>query len=316
MPGPSPARVPPSAGIVPAVTPLLLILLGLVALAIGIAILRSFGPNYRIGRLLTSTPTVSIAEARALADGPPRYVAVRGRIDAEDEFEDDAHRPLVLRRARVQLGGPGHWTTVDEQRKAVQFEVREGLDAIAVDQQALESGLVVVPRESVGTAADALERVPEGTAPSTPMRLRVEQVSSVEHAVVIGVPSRDPATGEIRLTAGLGRPLILSTLETPEAMRILAAEGPRRPLIAAIALVVGLAGVGIGLIWAFLGAITPVAMAASPEASAAVGDPRSDGQGPGLVGDPLFAIAAMLGIALVAVVATLVWVRLTGGRRT
>ncbi|MGP1673726.1 MAG: hypothetical protein ACTS8Z_00755 [Candidatus Limnocylindrales bacterium] len=296
-------------------TPLTLILLGLAALTVGIMILRSFGPNYRIGRLLTATPAVSIGEARDLADGPPRYVAVRGRIDAEDEFEDDAHRPLVLRRARVQLGGTRHWTTVDEHRDAVDFEVREGLDAIAVDHQALEAGLVVVPRESVGTAADALDRVPDGTAPTTPMRLRVEQVSSVEHAVVVGVPLRDPATGVIRLTAGLGRPLILSTLETPEAMRILAAEGPRRPLMAAIALGIGLVGIAIGLVWALLGAVTGEVLAASPEPSGAVGDPRSSGQGPGLVGDPLFAIGAVLAVGLIAIVATLAWVRLTGGRR-
>ena len=302
-------------GIVASVTPLSLILLGLAALAVGITILRSFGPNYRIGRLLTATPAVSIAEARDLAGGPPRYVAVRGRIDAEDEFEDDAHRPLVLRRARVQIGGARHWTTVDEHREVVDFEVREGLDAIAVDHRALAAGLVVVPRESVGTAADAPDRVPNGTAPTTPMRLRVEQVSSVEHAVVIGVPTRDPATGVIRLTEGLGRPLILSTLETPEAMRILAAESPRRPLLAAISLSAGLIGVAIGIVWALLEAVTVEVRAASPEASAAVGDPRSSGQGPGLVGDPLFAIGAMLAIGLIAIIVTLAWVRLTGGRR-
>ena len=58
------------------------------------------------------------------------------------------------------------------------------------------------------------------------MRLRVEQVSSVEHAVVLGVPVAGPGEQPVRMTAGLGRPLILTTLETPEAMRILA--GRRR----------------------------------------------------------------------------------------
>jgi hypothetical protein len=45
------------------------------------------------------------------------------------------------------------------------------------------------------------------------------------------------------------------------------------------------------------------------------GDPRSAGQGPGLVGDPAFAILAVVAIAAGAVVATLAYVRLTGGRR-
>ena len=93
--------------------PLVLILLGFALLGAGFVVLRTFGPRYRVGRLLAATPMVSIAEALALADGPARYVGVVGRIDAEDEFEDDAHRPLVLRRARIErrsgsiVGGRG-----------------------------------------------------------------------------------------------------------------------------------------------------------------------------------------------------------------
>ena len=92
--------------------------------------------------------------------------------------------------------------------------------AIVVDDSALDSGLVVVPRESVGTAADVPDRVPPGTPVETPVRLRIEQVSSIEHAIVLGVPSLDEA-GEPRLSAGLGRPLVLTTLEPDEAMRLL-----------------------------------------------------------------------------------------------
>jgi len=298
------------------VTPLFLVLLGIGALVVGFVILRSFGPRFRVGRLLASTPLVSVAEARTLASGSPRYVAIRGRIDAEDEFEDDAHRPLVLRRARIQLRlGGSAWATVDEHREVVDFAVREGLDEIAIDHAALDTGLIVVPRESVGTAADAPDRVPDGTAPTTPMRLLVEQVSSVEHATVLGVPTAGPAPDRVRMTAGLGRPLVLTTLENDEAMRILAQAGPRRPLVAALVFAIGLASVTLGLVWALLGAVTVTALAASPSPAAGGGDPRSSGQGPGLVGDPLAALAIMLAIGLAAVVLTLVYVRLTGGRR-
>ena len=63
-------------------------------------------------------------------------------------------------------------------------------------------------------------------------------------------------------------------------------------------------------------AATPV-LAASPSPSGSVGgDPRSPGQGPGLVGDPAFAIVAVVAIGLVAVALTLLYVRLTGGRRS
>ena len=56
-------------------------------------------------------------------------------------------------------------------------------------------------------------------------------------------------------------------------------------------------------------------LAAEPSPSALGGDPRSSGEGPGLVGEPFLALAAVLLIAIVAVVATTAWVRLTAGRR-
>lgn len=52
------------------------------------------------------------------------------------------------------------------------------------------------------------------------------------------------------------------------------------------------------------------AVAASPS-PAAGGDPRSSGQGPGLVGDPVLAVGAVLVIGLAAVLLTLAYVRLT-----
>ncbi len=295
-------------------TPLLLILLGFALLGVGFAVLRTFGPRFRVGRLLASTPMVSIAEAIALADGPVRYVGIRGRIDAEDEFEDDAHRPLVLRRARIQRRHRTGWETLDAHVEAVAFGVREGLESIAVDHTALDDGLVVIPRESVGTAADVADRVPEGTRPDAPVRLRVDLVSSVEHAIVLGVPTRDPAGGTATMTAGLGRPLILTTLEPAEAMRVIAEGGDRRPLLVAISFAAGAIALTLGLAWAIIGAMTGTASAASPSPTTAVGgDPRSSGEGPGLVGEPLVAIGLVIGLGLIAVVVTLAYVRFSRG---
>ena len=83
-----------------------------------------------------------------------------------------------------------------------------------------------------------------------------------------------------------------------------------------MALALGLASLTIGVVWAILGLMTATALAASPVPSAAGGDPRSSGQGPGLVGEPLTAVAIVVAIGLVAAIATLGYVRLTGGRRT
>lgn len=57
------------------------------------------------------------------------------------------------------------------------------------------------------------------------------------------------------------------------------------------------------------------ALAASPSpAGGSGGDPRSSGQGPGLVGDPMFALLAVGAIGIGALLVTLAYVRLTSRR--
>ena len=89
--------------------------------------------------------------------------------------------------------------------------------------------------------------------------------------------------------------------------------GPLRPRVA------GAARVAVG-IWAAMTAWLLVdalpAFAATPSPTTAQGgDPRSSGQGPGLVGDPLLAIGLVVGIGLLTLGATLLYVRATGGAR-
>jgi len=55
-------------------------------------------------------------------------------------------------------------------------------------------------------------------------------------------------------------------------------------------------------------------LAASPSPDPIGGDPRSSGQGPGLVGDPLFALLAVVAIGVGSVIATLIYVRVTAQR--
>ena len=134
---------------------------------------------------------------------------------------------------------------------------------------------------------------------------------------MLGVPGLEPGAGPI-LRPGLGRPLILTTLEPAEAMRLLA-SGRRGTAVAISALLAA----GVAPVWP-AGRCGPsrqylaggVVRAASPApTAAAAGDPRSGGQGPGLVGDPLAAIVLVVAIGLVSVVLTAAYVRLTGGAR-
>jgi hypothetical protein len=237
------------------VTPLLLALLGVLALVGAVVVLRSFGPGYRVGRLLASTPLVTVEDAVSAAQaGDGRYVRITGRIDSETDFEDEHHRPLVFRRRRFEIRRGGRWVAVEDAREAVPFEINEGLASIGIDADSLGDGLVVIPRESVGTVADAPDRAPADTPPATPFRLLIEQVSSVEHAIVLGVPAVAEG-GRVWLTAGHGRPLVLTTLEQPEAMRLLAGGQRARPLVASGLLAGGAGLVVVAIAWAAVGAI-------------------------------------------------------------
>ena len=307
--------------------PLLLAAAGAIALVAAAAVLRSYGPRYRVGRLLASTPRVSVTDALQIARARrPRYVRVEGRIDSEEEFEDVHHRPLVLRRTRFEALERDRWVGFEDSREVVRFRVNEGLDSIDIDGPALSDGLVVVRRESEGAAGDLGERAPTGLAPETRVRAVVEQVSSVDHAIVLGVPTLTVGVGDgdeperIHLTAGLGRPLILTTLEPDEAMRVIAG-GSTRPRLAAACFVAGAALVGLAVVWAgisaLMPAVVPAALAASPTAEstpATGGDPRSSGEGPGLVGEPGLAILAVVAIAILAVLVTTAYVRWTSSR--
>jgi hypothetical protein len=60
-------------------------------------------------------------------------------------------------------------------------------------------------------------------------------------------------------------------------------------------------------------AVVPV-LAAEPAGTPGTGgDPRSPGEGPGLVGDPGFALGVVVLVGIVSVALTLAYVRVTGG---
>jgi hypothetical protein len=231
------------------VTPALLALGGITLLVAAATLLHTLGTSYRIARLLASAEEVSIADAQSLARGTSaRYVRVRGRVSSDEEFPDENQRPLVFRRTRLERGdGRGRWRRIDEDRVAVPFGVEHRAAFIGVDVDALGDGLVVIPRESVGTAADLPDERGAGLPGDAPVRLRIDQVSAVEQAIVVGVPTVVDA-GVARMAPGLGRPLIVSTLDPRDAMRLLAAGRRGRVTAAAVLLLVGTALLALAVI--------------------------------------------------------------------
>ena len=72
----------------------------------------------------------------------------------------------------------------------------------------------------------------------------------------------------------------------------------------------------VGFGWLLVIALPGLVLAADPSATpgGAAGDPRSSGQGPGLVGNPGWAIAIVAVIGVTTVLVTLAYVRLTARR--
>lgn len=238
------------------------VLAGLVLLLVGWLLLRRSGAGWRIGRLLSAAPHRSLAEATAMAArGEQAYVRLHGRIDSDEEFPGDDEKPLVFRRRRLQreassLVGGRRWQTLDDERLAVGFGLTERAERVAIDIEALGDGLVVVPRVSEGVAAD-LAALPgggprAGLSPETPVLLRIEQVATTDHGTACGVP-RLTETGATILGPGLRRPLVLTTLDLDEAMRILGAERRTSLRVASVLLVASPLAILAGLLLAIAG---------------------------------------------------------------
>lgn len=239
-----------------------LILVALACAGLGIVLLRRAGPGWRVGRLLAAAPARSLADAHDIAQrGQPAYVRLHGRIDSDEQFPGEDDRPLVFRRRRLQRrAGRSGWQTFDDERLSVPFAIGERGQRVVIDADALGDGLVVVPRIADGRAGDlgeddfSLDRSSLPDLPSeTPVRLRVEHVSTIDHATAAGVPQlAADGSGAVVLGPGLGRPLILTTLDRDEAMRVLAAEHRTSLLVAVLlmvaALIAGLAGLVLVLL--------------------------------------------------------------------
>jgi hypothetical protein len=239
---------------------LIFVAAGLFAIPIGLMLLRSAGGGARLGRLLAGTTSVTIEEALELAGADAaRYVRVSGRISSDEEFPDDQDRPLVFRRTRVQVADAtkpkGDWRNLLDEREAVPFAVETRSSVIAIDEAAIADGLVVMPRESIGVVGDLPAElradIGANTSSDQPARLLIEQLSAVEHATVCGVPVM--REGLATMTAGQDRPLIVTTLDQPDAMRLLAQGNRGRVATSAVVLSVGLGLVAVGIVGYVLG---------------------------------------------------------------
>lgn len=299
----------------------LLVPIGAALAAIGLLLSRRTDTRTRIGQLLAGLAPLSPSEALRVAaarNGSVPYLAIKGSIDAAEIFEDEHHRPLVFRRERVSVADGAGWRVIDEAVRRLPFVVSDPSSAIEIDVDALAEGLIVVERRWEGSVAElhaagrdyqspetaSLVAALASSDPSRSARVGLEQISSLDRAIAAG------ALIDGRLGAGAGRPLVVTTLERSEALRLLGGEGGSGLMrsaailaLIAIGVLLLLAGVALTLAAPALGAD---AGAASPTPTPESGDARSGGLsvGPGGLLGLVAAFLVPLALAALAIFVT------------
>jgi hypothetical protein len=301
-------------------------LIGAALLVIGLLLSRRTDARTRAGQLLAGLSPISPTEALKLAalrgDSAP-YLAIKGSIDAPEIFEDEHHRPLVFRRERVSIADEGGWRVIDTAERSLPFVVSDPSNSISIATADLADGLVVVERRWEGSVGElhAAEREyqrPETAAlvaalatsdPTRGARVGLEQISNLDRATAAG----QLVDGELR--AGAGRPLVVTTLERADALRLLGGEARGRLVsstlalaLLAIGLLLLLGGVALTLASPALGA-DAASPSPTPTPNPESGDARNGGVsvGPGgLLGLVVMFALPLLFAAIVVLVTRLV----------
>jgi hypothetical protein len=301
-------------------------LIGAALLVIGLLLSRRTDARTRAGQLLAGLSPISPTEALKLAalrgESAP-YLAIKGSIDAPEIFEDEHHRPLVFRRERVSIADEGGWRVIDTAERSLPFVVSDPSNSISIATADLADGLVVVERRWEGSVAElhaagreyqrpetaALVAALATSDPTRGARVGLEQVSNLDRATAAG----QLVDGELR--AGAGRPLVVTTLERADALRLLGGEARGRLVsstlalaLLAIGLLLLLGGVALALASPALGA-DAVSPSPTPTPNPESGDARNGGVGVGpggLLGLVVMFALPLLFAAIVVLITRLV----------
>ncbi|MFM8915519.1 MAG: hypothetical protein ACKOFY_04570 [Candidatus Limnocylindrus sp.] len=308
----------------------LLAVIGVALIVAGLLLSRRTDARTRAGQLLAGLSPISPTEAlklAALRGGAAPYLAIKGSIDAPEIFEDEHHRPLVYRRERVSVADEGGWRVIDTAERSLPFVVSDPSNSISIATADLADGLVVVERRWEGSVADlhaagreyqrpetaALVAALAASDPTRGARVGLEQISNLDRATAAG----QLVNGELR--AGVGRPLVVTTLERAEALRLLGTEGRGRLATSTLALALLALGVllllgGIALTLAApVVGVDAASPSPTPTPNPESGDARNGGVGVGPGG--LLGLVAMFALPILFAALVVLLTRLATRQR-
>jgi hypothetical protein len=206
-----------------------------VAAAIGLVLVRTSGAQLAIGRRLAGAREIRVGDVLDLSDLPSRPLRVAGRIRCHDPIVTPRDDRLVAlhRDVEVQLAD-GSWRTIERIRETRGFELWDHDGSLPLDAADAAEPLVTIPhvwRGRVEELADeahlvAVERLrSEGSEPVA-ARATTRMVSVVERLLVLARISAGAGENAHPTLAPPQGGYLITTLDLPDAMRLLG--GPRR----------------------------------------------------------------------------------------
>lgn len=236
-----------------------LLALGLLLVAAGAVLVRLGGAQAALARRLAGPAEVKVGRLLDATELPERPVRVVGRIRCRDPLDAGEGERLVAYHRDVEVRIGGRWRSVERMRETRSFDLWDHDGSAPVDPARAADPLITIPKVWRGDPgeleephASAVARLVERHGPATEARAITRTINVTDRLLVVARPLRDDA-GRLTLEPPDGGYLI-STLDLPDAMRLL---GGRHGRLSALAV----AGMGVGIAVAAIGVVGLIAVA-------------------------------------------------------
>lgn len=232
------------------------ILIGVVAV-VGI---RAMGARPNLARRLAGPPEIKVGRLLGDEPLPSRAVRVAGRVRCREPLVTADGEQLVAFHRDVEVRIGGRWRSLERTRESRSFELWDHDGSLTVDPADAAEPLVTIPKVWRGSPelleephASAMRRLVERHGAASEARATTRTLSVIDRLLVLA-RADDADGGRPRLVPPKGG-FVISNLELPDAMRILAGRHRLATVAAVGGLAMGIALMAIGGIGFMLSAI-------------------------------------------------------------
>jgi hypothetical protein len=240
-------------------TALALLVAAVLAIVAGAIEVRRSGARTAVARRLAGARQVAVGELDDLPGDPVRPVRVAGRIRCPNPIRTQHDEQLVALHRDVEvLTAAAGWRPIERIRESRGFELWDHAGAVTIDAADAAEPLITIPYVWQGSPAElddnyrgAVDRLAAEHGGVRAARATTRTISTIDRLLVLGEVERDEV-GRALLAPPRGGYLI-SSLELPDAMRLLAGPGRRQLLFGAALVAGGLALALAGIVLLALG---------------------------------------------------------------